>query len=162
MRSFSYPVLHYCFREPVYQRGYMVGVMNCPEIRALTAQDWWSREKGTDRPNILSCFRFLRLDETDLPGDQNGMVRVVAETLGELDLRFPGAREKLEAIQVWQRTRNFGIPYPGYLTEVFPKLGRPYGSVLFANARYLKSTSYFPEAVIAGNRAAESARKRIG
>jgi protoporphyrinogen oxidase len=162
MRSFNYPVFHYCFRKPVYNRGYMVGVMNCPEIRAMTAQDWWSRDRGPERPNILSCFRFLPLSEPDLPRDRNGMVRAVAETLGELDLRFPGALEKLEAVQVWVRSRNFGIPYPGYLTEVFPRLGRPYGNVFFANARYLESTSYFPEAVIAGNRAAESLRKRIG
>jgi hypothetical protein len=162
VRSISYPVFHYCFREPVYQRGYMLGVMNCPEIRAITAQDWWSRDRGPERPNILSCFRFLRLPDADLPGDKDSLVRMVAETLGELDLRFPGAREKLEAVQVFVRTRNFSLCYPGYITEVFPRLGKHYGNILFANAAYLKPVTYFPEAVIAGNRAAESASKRIG
>lgn len=162
VRSISYPVLHYCFREPVYQHGYMVGVMNCSEIRAITAQDWWSRDRGPERPNILSCFRFLRLSDADLPSDEDAVVGMVAETLGEVDLRFPGAREKLEAVQVFLRTRNFSLCYPGYITEVFPRLGRHYGNIFFANAAYLKPITYLPEAVIAGTRAAESVRERLG
>ncbi len=161
MRHFSYPVQHFCFREPVYQGGYRVGVMNCPTIRAMTAQDWFSRSKGPERPNILSCFRMLRLDESNIPKDKGAMTQAVAETLSQLDLHFPGTTEKLEAIQVWLRTRNFCVPYPGYVTEVFPKLGKPYGKIFFANAEYLHPITHFPEAVVAGTTAAESVGKLL-
>jgi len=161
MRHISYPVSHFCFREPIYQGGYRVGVMNCPTIRAVTAQDWFSRSKGPERPNILSVFRMLRLDEADIPKEKDAMAEAVAETLGQLDLHFPGTMEKLEAIQVWLRTRNFCVPYPGYITEVFPKLGKPYGNIFFANAEYLYPISHFPEAVVAGATAAENVERLL-
>ena len=162
MRHFSYPVSHFCFREPIYQGGYRLGVMNCPQVRALTAQDWFSRGKGPERPNILSCFRMLKLSEVDVPLDKDAMTQAVAESLGQLDLHFPGTTEKLEAIQVWLRTRNFCVPYPGYVTEVFPKLGKPYGSIFFANAEYLNPITHFAEAVVAGTDAAKNAEKLLG
>jgi len=162
MRHISYPISHFCFREPIYQGGYRLGVMNCPKVRAVTAQDWFSRKKGPGRPNILSCFRMFRLDESDVPTDKNAMTQAIAETLSELDLHFPGTTEKVAAIQVWLRTRNFSVPYPGYITEVFPRLGKPYGNILFANAEYLYPTTHFPKAVVAGSRAAETAEKLLG
>ncbi len=44
------------------------------------------------------------------------------QVLSELDLRFPGTIEKVEAVHVFLRNRNYCTPYPGYITEVFPKL----------------------------------------
>jgi hypothetical protein len=53
------------------------------------------------------------------------------------------------------------VPYPGYISDVLPKLGKPYGSIFFANAEYLEPVTRFPEAVTAGNRAAAEARKLL-
>ncbi len=161
MRRFSYPTFHFCSRKPIYQRGYRVGVMNCT-VQAVTVQDWFSRDKGAGRPNILSCFNKMSLDDVDLPQDREAMVNMACRVLGELDVRFPGAIEKVEAAHVFLRMRNYCVPYPGYITEVFPKLGQPYGNILFANAEYLDPVTSFPEAVIAGTTAAEEAKKRLG
>ena len=38
MRRFSYPTFHFCSREPIYQRGYRVGVMDST-IQAVTVPD---------------------------------------------------------------------------------------------------------------------------
>jgi monoamine oxidase len=89
------------------------------------------------------------------------MLRMSCEVLRELDLRFPGMLEKVEAVQVFLRTRNYCVPYPGYITEVLPKLGRPYGRIFFANAEYLSPVTHLPEAIVAGNRAAEEVRKLL-
>jgi hypothetical protein len=160
-RNISYPVFHYCFRAPIYQGGYLVGVMDCQPIQAITAPDWFSRDKGKDRANILSCFRILRASETDLLYDRNSTIRMVAETLSELDLRFSGAIEKLEAVHVFLRTRNFYTPQLGLATEMLPKLGKPYGSIFFANAEYRQPESLFPEAVFAANEAVEGVKKTL-
>jgi hypothetical protein len=64
-------------------------------------------------------------------------------------------------MHVFLRTRNYCVPYPGYITEVFPRLGKPYGNIFFANAEYLNPVTHFPEAVTAGNRAAESVQKLL-
>ncbi len=160
MLRFSYPTFHFCSRQPIYQGGYRVGVMNCT-IQAVTVQDWFSRDRGPDRPNILSCFNKMHRTDVDLPRDKDAMVKMTAQVLGELDVRFPGAAGKVDAIHVFLRTRNYCIPYPGYITEVFPRLGRPYGSIFFANAEYLNPITHFPEAVTAGTQAAEEARKLL-
>ena len=161
-RNISYPVFHYCFRAPIYQGGYLVGAMDCRPIQAITAPDWFSRDKGKDRPNILSCFRILRASETDLLYDRNSTIRMIAETLSELDIRFPGAIEKLEATHVFLRTRNFYTAQLGLATETLPKLGKPYGRIFFANAEYRQPESLFPEAILAANEAAESITELLG
>jgi oxygen-dependent protoporphyrinogen oxidase len=153
MRRFSYPTFHFCSREPIYQRGYRVGVMNST-VQAVTVPDWFARERGPDRPNILSCFNKMSLDDVEVVQDRDEMVRMACRVLGELDLRFPGSVEKVEAVHVFLRTRNYCVPYPGYITDVFPKLGRPYGHVFFANAEYLSPVTHLPEAIVAGTRAA--------
>jgi len=160
MLRFSYPTFHFCSRRPIYQRGYRVGVMNCT-IQAITVQDWFSRDKGPERPNILSCFNKMHRADIDLPQDKDAMVKMAAQVLGEIDMRFPGASEKVEAVHVFLRTRNYCIPYPGYITEVFPRLGKSYGSIFFANAEYLNPVTHFPEAITAGSQAAEEARKLL-
>jgi hypothetical protein len=160
MRRFSYPTFHFCAREPIYQRGYRVGVMDST-IQAVTVPDWFCRERGPDRPNILSCFNKMSLDDVEVVGDRQAMVKMSCRVLAELDQRFPGALEKVEAVHVFLRTRNYCVPYPGYISEVFPKLGKPYGRILFANAEYLNPVTHFPEAVEAGTRAAEQVKKLL-
>lgn len=160
MHRFSYPTFHFCSRTPIYRRGYRVGVMNCT-IQAVTVQDWFSREKAPERPNILSCFNKMSRADVDLPQDEDAMVRMTGRILSELDLRLPGTIEKVEAVHVFLRTRNYCIPYPGYITEVFPKLGKPFGSIFFANAEYLNPVTHFPEAVTAGANAAEHVKKLL-
>ncbi len=159
MRRISYPTFSFCFREPVYRDGYRLGVMDCRDMQAITAQDWFSQEKGKERPNILTCFNKLTFENADMVKDRSGMVRMTARILGEIDLRFPGAIEKLEAVHVFLRTRNYAVPGPGYITGVFPKLGKNFGRIFFANAEYLDPITLFPEAVTAGSRAAEGVRK---
>jgi protoporphyrinogen oxidase len=160
MRRFSYPTFHFCSRKPIYQRGYRVGVMDST-IQAVTVPDWFSRELGPERPNILSCFNKMSLEDVERVGDREEMVKMSGQVLSELDLRFPGALEKVEAVHVFLRNRNYCVPYPGYITEVFPKLGKPYGSIFFANAEYLNPVTHFPEAVEAGTRAAEQVRRLL-
>jgi len=160
MRRFSYPTFHFCFREPVYQVGYRLGVMDST-IQAITIPDWFSRERGPDRPNILTCLNKMSLEDVDVVHDREAMVKMICRVLGELDQRFPGSIEKVEAVHVLLRNRNYCVPYPGYITDVFPKLGKPYGSIFFANAEYLNPVTSFPEAVEAGTRAAEQVRKRL-
>ena len=160
MRRFSYPTFHFCSRKPIYQRGYRVGVMNST-IQAVTVPDWFSRDRGPDRPNILSCFNKMSLDDVEVVQNKEKMVEMTCRVLGELDARFPGTIEKVEAVHVVLRTRNYCVPYPGYITEVFPKLGKPYGSVFFANAEYLNPVTHFPEAVEAGTEAARQVRKLV-
>jgi hypothetical protein len=158
MRRFSYPTFHFCFREPVYRGGYRLGVMDST-IQAITVPDWFSRGCGPERPNILSCFNKMSLDDVDLVNDREEMVKMSCRVLGELDQRFPGCTEKVEAIHVFLRNRNYCVPYPGYITEVFPRLGKPYGRIFFANAEYLNPVTHFPEAVDAGTRAARQVGK---
>jgi hypothetical protein len=160
MRRFSYPTFHFCSREPVYRRGYRVGVTDST-IQAITVPDWFSRDRGPERPNILSCFNKMSLEDVDLVQDREAMVKMSCQVLSELDQRFAGAIEKVEAVHVFLRTRNYCVPYPGYITEVFPKLGRPYGSIFFANAEYLDPVTRFPEAVEAGTEAARQVRKLL-
>jgi hypothetical protein len=160
IRRFSYPTFHFCSRDPIYQRGYRVGVMNCT-VQAVTVPDWFCRDRGPERPNILSCFNKMRRADVNLPQDKGAMIRLTARILSELDVRFPGAIDKIEAMHVFLRTRNYCVPYPGYITEVFPRLGKPYGNIFFANAEYLNPVTHFPEAVTAGNRAAESVQKLL-
>lgn len=158
MRRFSYPTFHFCSRKPVYQRGYRLGVMDCT-VQAITIQDWFSRDKGIERPNIMTCFNKMSVDDVDLVQDKDAMVKMTGQVLSELDMRFPCTIEKVDAIHVFLRNRNYCVPYPGYITEVFPKLGKPFGSIFFANAEYLNPVTHFPEAVTAGTQAAEEARK---
>ena len=160
MRRFSYPTFHFCSRDPIYQRGYRVGVMDST-IQAVTVPDWFSRDRGPGRPNILSCFNKMSLEDVEVVRDRDEMVKMSCQVLGELDLRFPGAIEKVEAVQVFLRNRNYCTPYPGYITEVFPKLGKPYGRIFFANAEYLNPVTHFPEAVEAGTEAARQVRKLL-
>jgi protoporphyrinogen oxidase len=160
MRRFSYPTFHFCSREPIYQRGYRVGVMDST-IQAVTVPDWFSRDRGPVRPNILSCFNKMSLEDVEMVRSREEMVKMSCQVLGELDLRFPGTIEKVVAVQVFLRNRNYCTPYPGYITEVFPKLGKPYGSVFFANAEYLNPVTHFPEAVEAGTQAAQQVRKLL-
>ena len=160
MRRFSYPTFHFCSREPIYQRGYRVGVMNST-VQAVTVPDWFSRDQGPQRPNILSCFNKMSLEDVEVVQDREAMLKMSCGVLSELDLRFPGALEKVEAVQVFLRTRNYCVPYPGYITEVLPKLGKPYGRIFFANAEYLSPVTHLPEAIVAGTRAAREARKLL-
>jgi monoamine oxidase len=160
MRRFSYPTFHFCSREPIYQRGYRVGVMDST-IQAVTVPDWFSRERGPGRPNILSCFNKMSLENVEMVHSREEMLKMSCQVLSELDLRFPGALEKIEAVHVFLRNRNYCTPYPGYITEVFPKLGKPYGSIFFANAEYLNPVTHFPEAVEAGTQAAQQVRKLL-
>ena len=160
MRRFSYPTFHFCSREPIYQRGYRVGVMDST-IQAVTVPDWFSREQGPGRPNILSCFNKMSLENVEMVHNREEMVKMSCQVLSELDLRFPGALEKIEAVHVFLRNRNYCTPYPGYITEVFPKLGKPYGRIFFANAEYLNPVTHFPEAVEAGTQAARQVRKLL-
>jgi oxygen-dependent protoporphyrinogen oxidase len=161
MRRFSYPTFHFCSRQPIYRDGYRLGVMYCT-VQAITVQDWFSRAQAPERPNILSCFHKMSLDDVDLPQDREAMLKLTSQIMSELDLRFPGAIEKIEAAHVFLRTMNYCVPYPGYITDVLPRLGKPYGSIFFANAEYLEPVTRFPEAVTAGNRAAEDVRKLLG
>jgi oxygen-dependent protoporphyrinogen oxidase len=160
MRRFSYPTFHFCSREPIYQRGYRVGVMDST-IQAVTVPDWFSRDRGPGRPNILSCFNKMSLEDVEMVRNREEMLKMSCQVLSELDLRFPGALEKIEAVHVFLRNKNYCTPYPGYITEIFPKLGKPYGSVFFANAEYLNPVTHFPEAVEAGTQAAQQARKLL-
>ncbi len=161
MRRFSYPTFHFCSRKPIYQRGYRLGVMNST-IQAITVSDWFCRDRGPDRPNILSCFNKMSLEDVEQVQDRAAMVKMAGQVLGEIDERFPGAGEKVEAVHVFLRTRNYCVPYPGYITEVFPKLGKPYGNIHFANAEYVNPITHFPEAIDAGATAAKEARKLLG
>ncbi len=161
MRRFSYPTFHFCSYKPIYQGGYRVGVMNST-VQAVTVPDWFCRDRGPDRPNILSCFNKMSLEDVELVHDKGKMIEMSCEVLSELDLRFPGAIEKVEAVHVFLRTRNYCIPYPGYITDVFPRLGKPYGRVFFANAEYLNPVTHFPEAVTAGTQAADNVKKLLG
>ena len=160
MRRFSYPTFHFCSREPIYQRGYRVGVMDST-IQAVTVPDWFSRDRGPGRPNILSCFNKMSLEDVEMVNDRKEMVKMSCQVLSELDLRFPGTIEKVEAVHVFLRNRNYCTPYPGYITEVFPKLGKPYGSIFFANAEYLNPVTHFPEAVEAGTQAAPAGEEEL-
>jgi len=160
MRRFSYPTFHFCSREPIYQRGYRVGVMNST-IQAVTVPDWFCRDRGPDRPNILSCFNKMSLADVEVVHNREEMVKMSCRVLSELDLRFPGTIEKIEATHVFLRARNYCVPYPGYITEILPKLGRPYGSIFFANAEYLNPVTHFSEAVEAGTLAAQQVRKLL-
>jgi hypothetical protein len=130
-------------------------------IQAVTIPDWFSRERGPNRPNILSCFNKMSLEDVEVVRDREEMVKMSCRVLGELDQRFPGSIEKVEAVHVFLRNRNYCVPYPGYITDVFPKLGKPYGSIFFANAEYLNPVTHFPEAVEAGTRAAQQVRKLL-
>ncbi|MBI4832285.1 MAG: FAD-dependent oxidoreductase [Candidatus Lindowbacteria bacterium] len=160
MHRFSYPTFHFCSHKPIYQRGYRLGVMDCT-VQAITVQDWLSRGKGSSRPNIITCFNKMGLEDVDLVQSKDAMVKIAAQVLSDLDLRFPGTIEKVEAAHVFLRTRNYCVPYPGYITEVFPKLGKPFGNIFFANAEYLNPVTHFPEAVTAGNQAAKDASKLL-
>jgi len=160
MRRFSYPTFHFCSRKPIYRLGYRVGVMNCT-MQAITVPDWFCRDRGPERPNILTCINKMSPDDVELVQDKEAMVEMAARVLSETDARFPGAIEKIEAVHVFLRTRNYCIPYPGYITDVFPKLGKPYGGIHFANAEYLNPVTHFPEAVTAGAQAAESVGKLL-
>ncbi|RJP16145.1 MAG: FAD-binding protein [Candidatus Abyssobacteria bacterium SURF_5] len=160
MRRFSYPTFHFCSHQPIYRRGYRVGVMGCT-IQAVTVPDWFCRHLGAGRPNILSCFNKMSLKDVDTVKNKEHMVRMTARVLTELDMRFTDMAAKVEAIHVFLRTRNYCIPYPGYITSVFPTLGRPFGNVFFANAEYLNPVSHFPDAVTAGNQAAAAVRKLL-
>jgi oxygen-dependent protoporphyrinogen oxidase len=160
MRRFSYPTFHFCSRQPIYQRGYRLGVMNCT-IQAVTVPDWFCRGRGAGRPNILSCFNKMSVQDVELVKNRDEMIKMAARVLSELDLRFPGARDKVEAVHIFLRTRNYCIPYPGYISRVFPKLGKPFGSIFLANAEYVNPVTHFPDAVTAGNRAADAARKLL-
>jgi hypothetical protein len=103
----------------------------------------------------------MSLEDVDVVNDREEMVEISGRILGELDQRLPGCLEKLAAVHVFLRNRNYCVPYPGYITEVFPKLGKPYGSIFFANAEYLNPVTHFPEAVEAGTQAAEQVRKLL-
>jgi hypothetical protein len=103
----------------------------------------------------------MSLEDVEVVRNREEMVKMSCQVLRELDQRFPGTVENVEAIHVFLRTRNYCIPYPGYITEVFPKLGNPYGSIFFANAEYLNPVTHFPEAVEAGTRAAQQVRKLL-
>jgi hypothetical protein len=103
----------------------------------------------------------MSLEDVELVQDREVMLKMSCRVLSELDLRFPGTLEKVEAVQVFLRTRNYCVPYPGYITEVLPKLGRPYGHIFFANAEYLSPVTHLPEAIVAGTQAAEQVRKRL-
>jgi hypothetical protein len=76
-------------------------------------------------------------------------------------ITFHSEVEKVEAVHTFLCTRNYCVPYPGYMTEVFPKLGKSYGNIHFANAEYLNPVTHFPEAITAGTAAGEEARKAI-
>jgi oxygen-dependent protoporphyrinogen oxidase len=154
MRRFSYPTFHFCSREPIYQRGYRLGIMDCT-VQAVTVPDWFCRNDRPERPNILSCFNKMSLEDVELVQDRGEMVKMAARVLGELDQRFPGAIEKVESVHVFLRTRNYCVPYPGYISDVLPKLGKPFGNIHFANAEYVGPVTRFPEAVTAGTHAAE-------
>jgi oxygen-dependent protoporphyrinogen oxidase len=160
MRRFSYPTFHFCSREPIYQGGYRVGVMNST-IQAVTVPDWFSRDRGPNRPNILSCFNKMSLEDVEVVQNREKMVEMTSQVLSELDARFPGTIDKVAAVHVVLRTRNYCVPYPGYITEVFPKLGKPYGSIFFANAEYLNPVTHFPQAVEAGTEAARQVSKLL-
>ncbi len=160
MRRFSYPTFHFCSHQPIYRRGYRVGVMNCT-IQAVTVPDWFCGDRGKDRPNILSCFNKMSLEEVDVVKNREQMVKMAAGVLSELDARFTGMAEKVEAIHILVRARNYCVPYPGYITNVFPKLGKPFRNIYFANAEYLNPVTHFPEAITAGNRAAEAVRRLL-
>ena len=160
MRRFSYPTFHFCSRKPIYRGGYRLGVTDST-IQAITIPDWFSREREPERPNILTCLNKMSLEDVEVVHDREEMVKMTCRVLGELDQRFPGSIEKVEAAHVLLRNRNYCVPYPGYITDVFPKLGKPYGSIFFANAEYLIPVTSFPEAVEAGTRAAEQVRKRL-
>jgi oxygen-dependent protoporphyrinogen oxidase len=160
MRRFSYPTFHFCSRKPIYQRGYRVGVMDST-IQAITIPDWFSRDRGPNRPNILSCFNKMSLEDVEVVRNREEMVKMSCQVLRELDQRFPGTALKVEAVHVFLRNRNYCVPYPGYITDVFPKLGKPYGSIFFANAEYLNPVTHFPEAVEAGTEAARQVRKLL-
>ena len=103
----------------------------------------------------------MSLEDVEVVQEREEMVKMTCQVLSELDLRFPGAIEKVEAVHVFLRTRNYCVPYPGYISEVFPKLGKPYGSIFFANAEYLNPVTHFPEAVEAGTQAAHQVRKLL-
>jgi hypothetical protein len=103
----------------------------------------------------------MSLEDIEVVGNREAMVKMSGCVLGELDLRFPGTIEKVDAVHVFLRCRNYCVPYPGYITEVFPKLGKSYGHIFFANAEYLNPVTHFPEAVEAGNRAAQQVRKLL-
>jgi oxygen-dependent protoporphyrinogen oxidase len=160
MRRFSYPVFHFCSRQPIYRRGYRLGVMNCT-VQAVTVPDWFCRDRGPERPNVLSCFNKMDLEDVDLVQDKDAMVEMACRVLSELDARFPGAIEKVEAVHMLLRTRNYCVPYPGYITDVFPRLGKPFGNIHFANAEYLNPVTRFPEAVTSGTHAAEAVGKLL-
>ncbi len=160
MLRFSYPTFHFCSHSPIYRRGYRLGVMDST-IQAVTVPDWFCREMGVGRPNILSCFNKMKRSDVDLPQNRTAMVEMASNILSELDMRLPGSIEKVRAIHIFLRTRNYCIPYPGYITQIFPRLGKPYGNIYFANAEYLNPVTHFPEAVTAGNQAAEAVRKSL-
>jgi oxygen-dependent protoporphyrinogen oxidase len=164
MRRFSYPTFHFCSSKPIYREGYRLGVMDCT-IQAITAQDWFSRDRdkatASDRPNILSCFNKMSLEDVEVVKDKEAMIEMTTRVLEEIDARLPGAAAKVEAAHVFLRTRNYCVPYPGYITQVLPKLGRPFGNIHFANAEYLNPVTHFPEAVTAGTTAATAIAKTL-
>lgn len=162
MRRISYPTFHFCFSRPIYKESYRIGVMNCRDMQAMTAPDRFSGERGPEKPNILTCFNKLTYEEAEVVQDRAKVIELTSRVFGELDLRFPGALLNIEAIHVFLRTGNYSVPQPGYITRVFPKLGKDFGRILFANAEYLDPITLFPEAVTAGRRAAGEARKLLG
>jgi hypothetical protein len=103
----------------------------------------------------------MSLEDVDAVNDREEMVKMSSGVLGELDQRLPGCLEKVAAVHVFLRNRNYCVPYPGYITDVFPKLGKPYGSIFFANAEYLNPVTHFPEAVEAGTKAADQVRRLL-
>jgi glycine/D-amino acid oxidase-like deaminating enzyme len=157
IRRFSYPTFTFCSREPIYRTGYRVGVMHCA-MQAVTVPDWFSRDKGPNRPNIFTCFNKMAPEHVDLVQDRDAMLRMAARMLGELDLHFPGAIEKVKAIHAFCRTMNYCVPYPGYMTDVLPNLGKPFDNIFFANAEYVGPVTRFPEAVISADKAAEQVK----
>ncbi|MBI4387240.1 MAG: FAD-dependent oxidoreductase, partial [Elusimicrobia bacterium] len=87
------------------------------------------------------------------------------EALGEkivadLEKLFPGSRSKVHGMRILRWGHAMPINFPGYLTQVRPRVAKPLGRIFFAGVD--TDMPSIEGAIVSGARAADEAVRFLG
>lgn len=114
---------------------------------------------GADGPAqlVLAAVPFGAQGQARLDGTPDP--ELVERVLADAETIFPGLRAKLHGARVVRWRHAMPVAGPGYLTELRPRLARPWGRVSFAGQE--TEMPYSEGAIASGLRAAEETRARM-